>query len=114
MVKSISSQISRNLGTKPEEGSEEADDGGDVPDFIKTYFVAQCLACVETELLPEFHRKFTIPKEQEWQEFLAEWMPIYKSSHKQAGQRKMPFDTTVEPLPRLLEFSLVILKSLKI
>jgi hypothetical protein len=41
-------------------------------------------------------------------------MPIYKSSHKQAGKRKMPFDTTAEPLPRLLEFSLVILKSLKI
>lgn len=43
-----------------------------MPDFIKTYFVAQCLAWVETEFLPEFHRKFTIPKEQEWQVFLAD------------------------------------------
>lgn len=114
VVSRIRVQITDNLAAAPEEGSKQEDEEFEVPEFLKTYFVAQCLACVETKLLPEFQRKFTLPKEEEWQAFLEEQMPIYKRSHKQAGQRKMPFDTKAEPLPRLLEFSLLILESLPI
>jgi hypothetical protein len=66
-----------------------------VPEFIRTYYVAEVLVYIETLLLPEFHDKFKIPKEEEWLTYLNEYMPIYKKSNRKAANRILPFDVKI-------------------
>lgn len=97
-----------------QEDNENRNNSVEVPEFIITYFLAQIKEYIETLLLPDFHNKFKVPKEEEWLTYLEEYMPIYKKSHKKAAERVLPFDATVYPYPKLLQFAYVILKSLNI
>ena len=73
-----------------------------VPEFMIVSYSTSIYDYIEQDLLPTFVKKFTLPKEQEWQDYLLEVMPKYKASNKDADHRVLPFDLTVSPFPRLL------------
>ena len=62
---------------------------------------------MENDLLVEFHKKFTLPREQEWQDFLSSYMPLFKQE-KKASKRVAPFD--IEGIRSLLEMTVHYLK----
>ena len=78
------------------------------PDFLCTYYINQILEYIEQELLTAFLKKFHLPKEDEWTEYLQDQMPKYKKSGKKPEQRVFPFNINEEPYIELLEFSLKI------
>lgn len=57
------------------------------PEFLVRVYSSNLIEYLDKELLPEFFAKFTLPKEEEWQAFLEENMPVYKQSHKRAEKR---------------------------
>ena len=54
----------------------------EVPQFLKIHYDSKAFEYITEDLLPEFHKKFSLPKEEEWEEFLDKYMPIYKDSSK--------------------------------
>lgn len=55
-----------------------------------------------------------LPKEEEWEQYLKEQMPLYKQSAKKPDQREFPFDIMQKPYPRLLQHAYIIFESLQI
>jgi len=73
-----------------------------IPDFVSVYYNTVIREYIEQDLLPAFHKKFTLPKEDEFTEYLQGIMPQYKKSGKKPEQRVIPFAINSEPYPELL------------
>jgi hypothetical protein len=86
----------------------------DVPSFIAFYYSHKIYEYVERDLFPVFQSKFKLPNEERWQKFVLEHMPGFKASSKKPEERKIPFDVSAEPFPKLLSESLQILYKLPI
>jgi len=41
-----------------------------VPDFIEVHYLFVLLAHIEDKLLPDFYKYFSLPREDEWKDFL--------------------------------------------
>ena len=41
-----------------------------VPEFLQTHYLHEAFSLIEEKLLPDFHRYFSLPKEDEWKQFL--------------------------------------------
>jgi len=66
----------------------------DLPDFLKVYYNSEIFEHCESQLIPTFIEKFTLPKEEEWERYLQTNMPLYKQSHKKIAERQFSFSLT--------------------
>ncbi len=54
----------------------------EAPSFLHFHYFHQIKEYLEHELLPEFHKQYNMPKEDEWKSFLGLYVPRYKVSGK--------------------------------
>jgi len=48
------------------------------PSFMHTHYFSKLQQFMEDQMLADFHKKFKLPKEEEWEIFLSTYLPKYK------------------------------------